>query len=132
LWLALSGLWLALPGLWLALPSGPRCIWRPQHRWNILWDFTTLGFWSDNSQRLPEAPSNQNTLCWCSCSELLNCSGITSIFFNSFLLCMFLALLHPCAVILCNRFEECSWCYSMLWYSEVLYIQHYDEISGNG
>ena len=35
-------------------------------RYSQLWDLTTLAFWSDNSQTLPEAPSDRNTFCWCS------------------------------------------------------------------
>ena len=31
-----------------------------------LWDIPTLLFWSDNYQTCPEAPSDRNTLCWCS------------------------------------------------------------------
>jgi len=53
-----------LPGLWSALPGAPRYTWRPLHRSSKLRDLTTLGFWSDNSQTLPEAPSDQNTFCW--------------------------------------------------------------------
>jgi len=55
-----------LPGLSSALPGAPRCTWRPLHRSSKVWNLTTLGFWSDNSQTLPEAPSDKNTFCWCS------------------------------------------------------------------
>jgi hypothetical protein len=51
-------------GLSPAHPCAPRCTWRPLHRSSKLWDLPTLGFSSDNSQTLPEAPSDQNTLCW--------------------------------------------------------------------
>jgi len=61
----LPGLWSALPDLSPALLGAPRCTWRPLHQSSKLWDLTTLGFWSDNSQTLPEAPSDKNTFCWC-------------------------------------------------------------------
>jgi len=51
-----------LPGLWLAIPSAPWCTWGPLHRYSKLWDLTTLGFWSDNSQTLLEAPSDKYIL----------------------------------------------------------------------
>jgi len=50
------------PGL---VVGAPRCTWWPLHRSSELWDLTTLGFWSDNSQTLPEAPCDKNTFCWC-------------------------------------------------------------------
>jgi len=67
----LQGLWSALPALSPAVPGAPRCTWRPLHRSSKLWDLTTLGFWSDNSLTLPEAPSDQNTLCWCLLTRFL-------------------------------------------------------------
>jgi hypothetical protein len=64
-WSTLRGFWSALPGLTPVLPSAARCTRRPLLPFSKLWDLTTLRFWSDNSQTLPEAPSNQNTFCWC-------------------------------------------------------------------
>jgi len=61
----LPGLWLALPDLLPVLLGALRCTWRPLHKSSNLWDMTTLGFWSDNSQTLPEAPSDQNSFCGC-------------------------------------------------------------------
>jgi len=54
-----------LPGLLLVLPAVPRSTWRPLHQSNQPWDITSLGFYSDNSQILPEAPRVKNTFCWC-------------------------------------------------------------------
>jgi len=48
------GLWSALPGVLNVLPAAPWCTWRPLHRSSQLQDLTTLGFWSNNSQILPE------------------------------------------------------------------------------
>jgi len=55
--------------------SAPRCTWSPLHRSSILCNVMTHRFWSNNSQRLveaprgsqslPEAPSDSNTFCWC-------------------------------------------------------------------
>jgi len=67
----LPGLLSALPGLSPTLPGAPRCTWRPLHRSSTLWDWTTLGSRSNNSQTLPEAPSDQNTFCWCGASLFL-------------------------------------------------------------
>jgi len=60
----LPGLSSALPVLLLALPGAPRCNWWPLRRSSQLWDVTTLGLWSDNSQTLPEAPSDIISFCW--------------------------------------------------------------------
>jgi len=49
----------------LALPGTPRCTWRPLHRTSQLWDLTTLGFLSDTSQTLLQAPSDFVIFCWC-------------------------------------------------------------------
>jgi len=54
-----------LPGLSLALLGAPRCTRWPLNRSSKLRDLTTLGFWSNNSRTLPEAPSAKNTFCWC-------------------------------------------------------------------
>jgi hypothetical protein len=87
----LPGLLLGLPGMWLALadllrglPAAPRLVtspptctqasgWRAQALPGApdghcigsskLWDLTTLGFWSNNSWTLPQAPSDKNTFC---------------------------------------------------------------------
>jgi len=48
----------------LALPGAPWCTWRPLHWSSKLWVLTTLQFWSDNSQTLLEAPSDQNPFYW--------------------------------------------------------------------
>jgi len=60
-----------VPGLWPDILCVPRIVvgalrytWTPQHQFCNLWDSTTLGFWSDNSLILPEAPSDTNTFCW--------------------------------------------------------------------
>jgi len=60
----LRSLFLPLPDSLPALPGAPRCTWRPLHRSSQLWDLTTLGFRSNNSQILPEAPSDKTTFCW--------------------------------------------------------------------
>jgi hypothetical protein len=39
----------------------PKCPWRLLHRITNLSMFTILGFWSNNSEILPEAPSDKNT-----------------------------------------------------------------------
>jgi len=69
--LALSGLLSVLPGAhWLVVgasrfdASTPRCTWRPLHWSSQLRDMTIMGFWSDNSQILPEGPRDKNALCW--------------------------------------------------------------------
>jgi len=54
-----------LPVLSPVHPGDFRSTWRPQCRPNQLWDLTTLGFWSDYSQTLPEAASDIITFCWC-------------------------------------------------------------------
>ena len=54
----------ALTGLLPASPGGPRCTLRPLCWSSQLWDLTTLGFWSDNSQTLPEAPCHIISFCW--------------------------------------------------------------------
>ena len=61
----IPGLLSALPVLSPVIPGASRCTWRPLRRSSTLWDFTTLGFSSDNSQTLPEAPSEILTSCWC-------------------------------------------------------------------
>jgi len=61
----LPGLWKVLPDKSLALLCTSRWAWRPLHQSSILWDLTTLGFWSDYSQTHSEAPRDQNTICWC-------------------------------------------------------------------
>jgi len=53
--------------------SAPKCTWRPLHQSSTLRDLTTLVFWSDNFQTLPEAPRDKNPFCWCGSSE----SGFT-------------------------------------------------------
>jgi len=68
---ALQGLWSALPVLLPALPGAPMWTLRPLGRSSKLWDLTTLGFWSDNSQTLPEAPSDIIVFCWCKYSSKL-------------------------------------------------------------
>jgi len=60
----LLGLWSALPDVSPALPVACGYTWRLLHRSSKLRDLTTLGFRSDNSQPLPEAPSDQDTFCW--------------------------------------------------------------------
>jgi len=45
--------------------GAPRCSWRPLHQSSTLRDSTTLRFWSDNSETLPEAPRDKDELCWC-------------------------------------------------------------------
>jgi len=59
----LPGRSLGLPGIWQALPCVPRCRWRPMHWFCQLWDLITLGFWSNNSQILPDVPRDINTFC---------------------------------------------------------------------
>jgi len=54
----------ALPVLSSALRGAPRCTWRALRRTSLLWDFTTLGFLSDNSQTLRDTPRDIITFCW--------------------------------------------------------------------
>ena len=79
----LPGLSSALPGFSPALQVAPRCTWRPLHRSSQLWDLTTLGFWSDNSQPLPEAPSDQNTFSWCTIVVIMSVYICKSIKYHS-------------------------------------------------
>ena len=44
--------------------SAPRYTWRPMHLSSQLWDLTTLGFWSDIFQTLPESRGDKNTFGW--------------------------------------------------------------------
>jgi len=92
LWLALPVLSPALPVLFSALPivsqactgsllvlpdiqypgrfltATPRCAWWSLYQSRLLWYLTTLGFWTDNSQILPDALNDNNKYCWCRCS----------------------------------------------------------------
>jgi len=63
----LLGWWWALWDLLPAHPGALRCTWRLLNWSSKLWNMTTLVFWSDNSQTLPEAPSDQTTVCWWDC-----------------------------------------------------------------
>jgi len=59
-----SSLW---PDPWcppILLAAAPRCTWSPLQRSRKLWDLTLLGFWSDNSQTLRNAPSEHTAHCW--------------------------------------------------------------------
>jgi len=47
-----------------------RCSWRPLHPSCELWDWSTLRFWSDNSQTLPDAPRDKNASCLWECQEI--------------------------------------------------------------
>jgi len=72
--LALQGLTPALTGALLVVtrPPGshrdvtraPKTSWQQLRQSSHLWVLTTLGFWSNNSQTLPEATSNIVTFCW--------------------------------------------------------------------
>ena len=110
---ALPGVWLSLPGLSPALLGAPRRTWRPLHRSSKLWDLTTLGFWSDNSQTLQEAPRDQNTICgWMACgSSTLN--SISS-------LAMILRM-----KILCISSEHYTWGIFSNVYSSFWHITHF-------
>jgi len=57
----------------------------PQHWSSQLWDFTTLGFWSDNSQTLQESPSDKNTFWWwiCVICIMRDCNAKTCVWYCS-------------------------------------------------
>ena len=66
----LPGLSLVLPVLSPVHPGALRFTWRPMCRSSQLWYLTPLGFWSDSSQTLPEAPSDIITFWWCRSHEI--------------------------------------------------------------
>lgn len=45
-------------------PSVPRCTCWPLYQSGQLCNFTSLAFWSDNVQMIPEVPHDKNIFCW--------------------------------------------------------------------